>query len=297
LTAARSQDFQHKYNCTCHGSPISHEMQICGNAPWKLRDCGILPRCPYSILDDDEGQSDLVAMRNILSYIITLDVESTKKRIDEFLPSSVFRGQAMQGIRAKLGIAGYRKSVHKALLMGLGKKDASLIALFDYDFRVSKYFEETWTLMTEPTSTCYHHTLSNGGFFLLRTTVQTENYWRHILTHPRQYLYGSTEISRCTDGSPFMRGSFATIFSRKGAELAVKWLERTPDDRPFDWFWMDFMEELGYPVLRGAIYPLFVADVNKTSGVDPTRHRMGTVQDMYTRHILHRWGNVSGYLP
>jgi hypothetical protein len=92
-----------------------------------------------------------------------------------------------------------------------------------------------------------------------------------------------------------MRGSFATIFSRKGAELAVKWLERTPDDRPFDWFWMDVVE-LGHPV-RGAIYPLFVADVNKTSGVDPKRHTNRVVRDVYTRHILHRWGNVSDYLP
>ena len=307
--------FQSPTNCTCTMSKIAYAVQQCGaqrvfgflkssdGRSKKRVPCSpATPTCSVDVIKDEQKIPLLAKTNDIPAYSISLEPNSTQQRVDRFLPSSVFRGQAMEGIRVPgNGIEGYRRSMAKALRMGLEQTNSSVICVLDDDFRVYKQFEDRWRRLIK-SNACYHNTLLLGGALLLGVTIWDSGYWRKVEKKRHKYIHDDL----CIDAHQFLRGSFAVIYSRKAAEMALEWIRYTPSDRPFDWFWMDYVD-LGHPV-RGVVDPLLVADVEHTSLVDPNRapqskrwqkarqQRIRRVDPNY-RHQLHRWGNVDDYVP
>ena len=311
--------------CSCTPSPIAHRIQRCGvrlysTMRWKecaakLPICAVLPSSHttsnyhngnndndnYSLFHIIQRQSEEDA--SIPAYIISLSTPVARSRVETYLPKPTFDGHVVEGFWGLAsGVSGYRESMAKALRTGLsGLKPVSnttsraattdLIAVFDDDFRVSKTFQEDWKRLVA-SDECFHDTIANNGVFMLGTTIWAEDYWANVDAFPEKHL---RDNGLCLDGTQYLRGSFASLFTRRAAEIAIEWIKATPPSRPFDWFWMDLLD-LGFPV-RGAVKPLIVADVEHASTVDVRRTSSHTRADVAFRHERHRWGDVDGYLP
>jgi hypothetical protein len=268
------------------------------------------------------------------AYVISLDRPAAEHRLHTYMPSSSVFPRAHQhvvdGIRLKdNGSEGYRQSMTKALMEGLASpSNHAVIAVFDDDFRVSKEFKATWKTLTQTwtwktsntetgtgssssssssSNTCYHDTLSQGGVLLLGTSVWSDTWFDFLDHHPDEpYLHDSdswshsnssgngTTDAMCYDVHAYVKGSYATLFSRHAAEQALIWLELTrPYSRPFDWIWGDFVE-LGILPVRAVLHNMFVADVEHTSVVNPNRDAFRAA---FGRHKAQRWGPVDAYVP
>lgn len=227
-----------------------------------------------------------VQTTDIVAYSMSFDLNRTQERLDKYLPKPMFKGTAIPAIRFTPGAIGYRMSMKEVLTKGLTETNSSLIAVFDDDFRVSKHFASRWAQLTTNPTTCYHDTLANGGVFVMGFSGKTPTLRQEMRDCAGEMTHDN---GLCIDASQWSMGSFANIFSRPAAEFALQWLEKTYDERPFDWLWQDLVL-LGYPV-RGPLSPIFTADCAGTSSVS------GKKVSVQKRHQLHMWGPVMDFLP
>ena len=285
------------HNCSCQVSFIANRFQLCGVRPYgagpqkcAVPNANIMPSCPRHPITSPNvtisQQQTPVQTTDIVAYSMSFDMNKTQARLDKYLPSSVFKGIAIPAVRADPGLMGYRLSIKAALTKGLTETNSSLIAIFDDDFRISKSFDQRWAELTESPTTCYHDTLARGGVFVFGFSGRAGLLKQQMRDCQAQMTH---DEGLCIDATPFSLGSFANIFSRPAAEFALQWLEKTYDERPFDWIWQD-MVLLGYPV-RGPLNPLFTADCAPKSSVT------GSQITVQTRHKNHHWGPVENFLP
>lgn len=117
---------------------------------------------------------------------------------------------------------------------------------------------------------------AEDGILMLGHTMYTQAAWDFF-----------DESNTCHDLHKFAYGMFANVYSQRGAETMLNWLDSLDDLIPADHLYASLINS-GIPV-RALSPPLVVADVNRSSTVDPARKSNGlSVQE---RHAIHHWGD------
>ena len=322
LALTSPERFMPKNRCSCTHNKIAHRIDLCGHSNFyknknsrkqcyrTLKGCPVLNRNNTNTTETSHLAWPSLPTSNIPTYVISIFPNATQERIDRYVPQPVLDGRLLHGVWIRGdGINAYRQSMAKALGAGL-ETGAKVLAVLDEDFRVSKTFSKQWAELVASDS-CYTDTLANDGVFLLGSTVWDEKFWVDTTAYPQDYLRGgvgggnnnsnsskrinSTGDPICFDGMQSTRGSYASLFSRKAAAVALDWIEATPPTRAFDMLWMDLIG-LGFPV-RAALRPLIVPDVEHNSTVSDGRAANARYADPVFRHGRHRWGPVDAYVP
>lgn len=144
------------------------------------------------------------------------------------------------------------------------------------DFMVHKDICQKWRSIDAHCA----YTAAQDGILLLGHTMYAKAPWAFF-----------EESNTCHDLQKFGYGSFANVYSKRGASAMLQWLVSMNDMIPADHFYYNIIDS-GISV-RALSPPLVVADVSHTSTVDPSRKSNNMTAD--ERHRIHRWGDRNAF--